>query len=757
MMRRQTYPSVFIIFLLALAAAPLSLAAIASAAPEPQQAPVETTSCAMELSKTVSPDMLLLGGRASVTMVMSYTCPAERMPLDIVFLLDESHSMVRESSRGGIDPGQPTPPSGFPTRVPPTRMPPPPPPLARAERLGSFFPRAARALQEPPPERTPGGPGGNDAGRGDPPGCEDLQPGNDPGATPRTTPTRPSDPPGPVPPAPFAGDQPDQDPPTRTPVPNPGGVRNEPVEEPGGEDDLLREVRAFMLDFAQRPEVIADLESDMLRVGAVAFNDRVRTLLSLSSGDRGKQLGAKAAQLRGRGNTRIDLGVQRARTELNSLPRGADRNQVRRKVLVILSDANFCQKDLKRARASGQVDVVTIFFGRSGFERRLRDLASEPQYALKGRDFQRFMELYVRDFARGDKVTIEELLVSDELTDVMQLVPGSVVPEPSKIEGQTIEWWGVRPGGVVTTTPRITITSPMTFTYDVEPSESGLHWVSKQAHAVSKDSEGRSADDYFPNVLIEVLAPTATPTNTPTTTATPTNTPTATPTNTPTPAPQYFPVALKQLAVPTATPEPCQPSQQKVDVVIVVDTSDSMTEPTEAGGDRKIDAAVRATKELVKLLKLPASNDGDQASVVWFNTTARALTQLTGDRPTIDAALDALPSVQASGTRIDLGLQAALDELQSGRARPGSTRSIVLITDGRQISQVFDNNARAVAAVARAAGIVVFTVGLGSDIDDALLAEIATSSDHYKKAPNTSDLELIYREIAAGIPCPGTP
>lgn len=758
MMRRIAFRPAFLVLLLALIAAPLSLHAIAAAAPEPQQAPgqpIETTSCVIELGKTVSPDMLLLGAKARVTMTMSYTCPAERMPLDIVFLADESHSMVRDTSRPNQPGATPRSTPGDPrTPEPPVPPEPGPEPLARAEALGPLFPRVARALQQPDPGATPGG---NDSGRGDPPGCE--EPGGNAGGqpTPRSTPTRPSGPPDPEPPVPFGEERPFQDPPTRTPTTTPGGNSREPVEEPGGEEDLLRGVRSFILDFSQRPEVIADLESDMLRVGVVAFNDRPRTLLSLSSGDRGKTLGSKGSQLRGRGNTRIDLGVQRALAELRDVPRGADPKQVRRKVLVILSDANFCQRDLRRAKPPGNIDVVTVFFGRSGFERRLRDLASEPQYALRSRDFDRFVELYVQDFARGDKVTIEELLVRDELTDVMQLVPGSVDPPPSVANGQILEWWGVRPGEAVTTTPRVTITSPLTFTYEVQPAEPGLHWVSKMAHAVTRDSEGRGADDYFPNALLEVLAPTATPTNTPTSTPTPTNTPTSTPTATPTPGPRYFPIVMKQLAVPTVTPEPCTPSQQKVDVAIVVDTSDSMTEPTEAGGESKIAAAVRATKALVGLLKLPASGDADRASVVWFNSEARVSAPLTGDRAAIDAALDALPSVQASGTRIDLGFQAALDELQSERARTGSTRSIVLITDGRQVLEEHDDNARAVAGAARSAGIVVFTVGLGNDIDDELLSAIATTPDHYKKAPSVADLELIYREIAADIPCPGGP
>ena len=67
-----------------IALAPVSLGLIARAAPASQgAAPAKPpmTTCAVELTKSVTPETLLLGNTARVTMVMSYTCPAERMPL----------------------------------------------------------------------------------------------------------------------------------------------------------------------------------------------------------------------------------------------------------------------------------------------------------------------------------------------------------------------------------------------------------------------------------------------------------------------------------------------------------------------------------------------------------------------------------------------------------------------------------------------------------------------------------------------------
>jgi Mg-chelatase subunit ChlD len=240
--------------------------------------------------------------------------------------------------------------------------------------------------------------------------------------------------------------------------------------------------------------------------------------------------------------------------------------------------------------------------------------------------------------------------------------------------------------------------------------------------------------------------PTPTATNTPTPTATATNTPTATPT----PGPQYFPIAYRNWPEPTPTPEvtECIPEEQTVDLALVIDTSTSMSDPTHEGGQPKLQAAIEAAEELVALMK-----PEDQVTVIGFNRAANVATQLTGDKLQVRWALSTLPGTQAQGTWIDLGLTAALDELESPRHKPGNQRSIVLVTDGHQTGPGGNAAVRAVADQIRAADIKLITVGLGSDVDEALLREIATSPELYFPAPNAEELKDIYREIARVIPC----
>jgi Mg-chelatase subunit ChlD len=78
--------------------------------------------------------------------------------------------------------------------------------------------------------------------------------------------------------------------------------------------------------------------------------------------------------------------------------------------------------------------------------------------------------------------------------------------------------------------------------------------------------------------------------------------------------------------------------------------------------------------------------------------------------------------------------------------------AIVLLTDGRQSGAPVTEVQRAAAAT-RTAGIDVYTVGLGADVDGPLLAEIAGRPNRAYIAPDEADLAQIYRDIARAIPC----
>jgi Mg-chelatase subunit ChlD len=231
--------------------------------------------------------------------------------------------------------------------------------------------------------------------------------------------------------------------------------------------------------------------------------------------------------------------------------------------------------------------------------------------------------------------------------------------------------------------------------------------------------------------IVDVLAedPTPTPTSTPFPTPTPTPRP---------PVPIYLPIAVKQK---------CQDLEFRADVVLAIDTSGSMEDPSREGGVTKIDAAVAAARDFVNRLELP----DDQASLVTFDSEARLDQELTGDRQKLLEALDRVET--ATGTRIDLGLEKSLEELTSERARLDQNRVIILLTDGR--SSVPNEQVLEMASRCKDERILIFTIGLGTaeDVDYQLLREVASDSDYFYVAPTTDDLERIYREIAFTLEC----
>ncbi len=287
------------------------------------------------------------------------------------------------------------------------------------------------------------------------------------------------------------------------------------------------------------------------------------------------------------------------------------------------------------------------------------------------------------------------------------------------------------------------------FSLRILPREEGLWPTNVEAVAEGTDGWGNPIRAVLPIPKIRVYGeppPTATPT--PSRTPTPTTTPTATiapsptitpsPTRTPIPEPIYLPILLKT--------RECTPETRNADVVLVIDTSNSMSERTSPGGPTKLEAARDAAKTFVS--QLVASRD--QAAVIQFNSAATILAGLTPDPAIAGAALDRL--TQGGGTRIDLGIDAARAELTGPGRRAGNNPVLILLTDGAP-SGTTPEEVRAAAARAQAERILMFTIGLGLDVDAGLLADIASRASWYYPAPGTGDLAAIYGRIAYEIPC----
>lgn len=247
-------------------------------------------------------------------------------------------------------------------------------------------------------------------------------------------------------------------------------------------------------------------------------------------------------------------------------------------------------------------------------------------------------------------------------------------------------------------------------------------------------------------------APTATPSPIPTATPAPTSTPTATPrptasatpsrppspspaptdTATPEPRPIYFPLILR---------EACRSQHQRADVALLIDTSSSMT-------GQKLRDAQDAVLAFVDAMDLAPGRD--QVTVVRFDSDAEVRQTLTHDRSAIEQVIRGLGV--RSGTHIDRGLAAALAELQSVRRIKANIPVVVLLTDGRQSGDA--QAALEAARLVRDAGIALYAIGLGEDVDAGILTAIAGTSSRYRFAPESADLRAIYAGVAKDIRCP---
>jgi Mg-chelatase subunit ChlD len=199
----------------------------------------------------------------------------------------------------------------------------------------------------------------------------------------------------------------------------------------------------------------------------------------------------------------------------------------------------------------------------------------------------------------------------------------------------------------------------------------------------------------------------------------------------------YLPILLRQA---------CRPAEVHTDVVLVLDTSASMLEPS--GTSTKLAAAQAAARDFVRLLNL----GDDQAAVVSFNSAASVAEPLTIDRDRLEGTIAGLST--AAGTRIDLALAAARAELASGRPRSGNNRVVILLTDGRQdggdASLVLGES-----SALKRAGALVYAIGLGTDVDEDLLRAVASAPGMFLTSPTGNALAAIYASIAYELPCPG--
>ncbi|MCB8944467.1 MAG: PKD domain-containing protein [Ardenticatenaceae bacterium] len=205
------------------------------------------------------------------------------------------------------------------------------------------------------------------------------------------------------------------------------------------------------------------------------------------------------------------------------------------------------------------------------------------------------------------------------------------------------------------------------------------------------------------------------------------------------------PVPPQFVYLPFAAHDACYQSIYTSDIILALDRSSSMDLPTAAGGMSKYAAAQAAATEFLHLLQFP----GDQAGIVSFANDAVLEHPLSDD---VDSLIQALHVERGGPTWFDLALRESRQELVGPRHIPGNKPVIILLTDGVP-NGADEATVLAEAAQAKAQGITIYTIGLGVDVNAALLQAMATTPQHYYPAPATDDLNTIYAQIAHSVNC----
>jgi VWFA-related protein len=166
--------------------------------------------------------------------------------------------------------------------------------------------------------------------------------------------------------------------------------------------------------------------------------------------------------------------------------------------------------------------------------------------------------------------------------------------------------------------------------------------------------------------------------------------------------------------------------------VMVLDASGSMMGASNT-------AAITAGSAFVDFM------DGavDEAAIFWFTEVVTLNQTMTTSKALLNTAVQALPANGA--TAFYDGIYYGLLELQANGSN--TKKAVLVLSDGGDNSSM--HTPAEVIALAQQLNLRVFTVGLGSAINDSIMQEIATlSGGSFFLAPSPQDLQNIFTQIA---------
>ncbi|MCB9177009.1 MAG: VWA domain-containing protein [Caldilineae bacterium] len=425
-------------------------------------------------------------------------------------------------------------------------------------------------------------------------------------------------------------------------------------------------------------------------------------------------------------------------------------------------------KGARMAKAR-QAQVISTCFAWTHCDTVLRLAASQPRLYLAFGEGNRLAALLADVVDEASEAFVRTVTIEERFPPGLRPITDSfsVAPKTIDLAAGLLTWEFEQP-----------IAQAYTVTYALAPEALGTYALGPGSRLRMIDSNYRDFEAPLPVRALTVSeecpsapTPTPVPSPTPSPTARPSATasrtpiptpvpptPTATPEPTPLPGPIYLPVILGEL---------CQPARTVTHVALVLDMSTSMLQ-RHADGRPKLVVAQEAARLFLSGLHFQpeASGISDRMAIVGFNHAAWIQQPLSQDPIALEAAIQALPEGMREHSRLDLAFERGAEALR-GVPAGADTTVLVVLTDGmpNQVPYAEDGTMETTvlrqAAAAKAAGIGVYTIGLGRsagpdrEINADLLRAAASTPGMYYEAPDAGRLAEIYGRLTRLIPCGG--
>lgn len=192
---------------------------------------------------------------------------------------------------------------------------------------------------------------------------------------------------------------------------------------------------------------------------------------------------------------------------------------------------------------------------------------------------------------------------------------------------------------------------------------------------------------------------------------------------------------------------PIDSVDRPADIALVLDHSPSMFWDADAN-NTKMDLLKEAVIQFLDEVNL--QSDSDQLAVVEFDSAANIVQPLSSNKSVLTQSIDEID--EGSGTSVAAGLESGRQALASARAN--TSQVLIVITDGQDeggFLGLTDGGLQSSANSIKAQGIRIITIGLGPDVDEGVLRDIASQPGDYYFAPSADNLAQIYADISSAV------